>query len=544
MSSSYFYTHSYYEKYIASWTKLRDFSEGEDAVKAAGITYLPKLDSQSDTEYEAYKSRATFFAGTARTIDALIGLMMRKSPKISLPKEVEGKTDNVTLNGQPLSVLFSTAAREQFTTGRYGVLVDMSRSGERAYMVGYTAEQIVNWKTTIDEEKGVEYLSTVVLREVPETDFPLIVTDPSSDPSYYQYRILELVDGIYRQRVVREQMIETSKGYRRGQNKMVLIEVPESNVTPTVRGEPLDFIPFQFFGQEDLSPDIGKPPLLNLVNMNKSHYLSSADLEQGRHYTALPVYVISDSSTQADVKEDKTQSLKVGGSDIWLLSDTGSATILEYQGSGLSSLENAVDHKEKLMAILGAKLLDTLSKSAAESTDAIKLRETAERSVLAVTATMLSLAFTKVIKWWTAFSTGKLEYIDDQDIKIVFNRDFTETKMSSRDMLALLKVYQAGELPLDIFLETLIEGEILSSDLQIEDIKELYKKPDQMPVITVDKGGILPNAYLQPNYEERVQNERMYSGLPPKYEENTQQNVSQVEAQAPQEAQGAPRISS
>jgi hypothetical protein len=40
---------------------------GEDAVKAAGERYLPRLDSQKDEEYAAYKARGSFFGGTART---------------------------------------------------------------------------------------------------------------------------------------------------------------------------------------------------------------------------------------------------------------------------------------------------------------------------------------------------------------------------------------------------------------------------------------------------------------------------------------------
>ena len=41
----------------------RDVLAGEDAVKATGEKYLPRLDSQSDGEYGAYKARASFFEG-------------------------------------------------------------------------------------------------------------------------------------------------------------------------------------------------------------------------------------------------------------------------------------------------------------------------------------------------------------------------------------------------------------------------------------------------------------------------------------------------
>ena len=45
----------------AAWSRARDVLAGEDALKAAGTKYLPRMDSQSDEEYEAYKARASFF---------------------------------------------------------------------------------------------------------------------------------------------------------------------------------------------------------------------------------------------------------------------------------------------------------------------------------------------------------------------------------------------------------------------------------------------------------------------------------------------------
>ena len=45
------------------WIRARDLLAGEDAVKAAGAKYLPRLEAQTDDEYEAYKSRACFFNG-------------------------------------------------------------------------------------------------------------------------------------------------------------------------------------------------------------------------------------------------------------------------------------------------------------------------------------------------------------------------------------------------------------------------------------------------------------------------------------------------
>ena len=54
-------THPDYDAMLPAWLRARDVLAGEDAVKAAGTKYLPRLDSQSDEEYAAYKGRACFF---------------------------------------------------------------------------------------------------------------------------------------------------------------------------------------------------------------------------------------------------------------------------------------------------------------------------------------------------------------------------------------------------------------------------------------------------------------------------------------------------
>lgn len=70
-------THPDYDANTAAWQRARDVLAGEDAIKAAGQRYLPKLDAQSEDDYKAYKARADFFNATARTLDALVGLAFR-----------------------------------------------------------------------------------------------------------------------------------------------------------------------------------------------------------------------------------------------------------------------------------------------------------------------------------------------------------------------------------------------------------------------------------------------------------------------------------
>src|SRR5213083_17900 len=93
--------HPQYNAAGTQWQRCRDLFEGTDAVKAQGNTYLPKLKGQKYLEYEAYKLRAVFYNGFARTVQGLIGSVFRKPPAVTLPTALEPTLLDVTKSGVP-----------------------------------------------------------------------------------------------------------------------------------------------------------------------------------------------------------------------------------------------------------------------------------------------------------------------------------------------------------------------------------------------------------------------------------------------------------
>jgi len=59
-------THAKYDASAAAWARARDVLAGEDAVKAAGERYLPRLDSQSEEEYAGHQTPASLFGAGFR----------------------------------------------------------------------------------------------------------------------------------------------------------------------------------------------------------------------------------------------------------------------------------------------------------------------------------------------------------------------------------------------------------------------------------------------------------------------------------------------
>ena len=83
-------THPDYDAASVEWSRARDVLAGEDAVKAGGEKYLPRLDSQTDQEFDAYVKRASYFNASARTSEAYLGLMFRRPPFVKLPDDGAG----------------------------------------------------------------------------------------------------------------------------------------------------------------------------------------------------------------------------------------------------------------------------------------------------------------------------------------------------------------------------------------------------------------------------------------------------------------------
>ena len=255
--------HEEYEEHYNQWERCEHSAEGQDEIHEYGIQYLPRLSGQTDQEYKGYRDRALFYNATQRTIDGLTGMMFLKPPVTEYPTAMESLVTDITMSGLSLHQFAEMLAEEVVKIGRCGVLVDhppMAEAitlaqaqtlGMRPYMRMYDAEAIINWRT--DRIQGVDMLTLVVLEEEYE-----IYEDEFKAECKTQWRVLDLPEGNYRQRVFRKN--EKGDFY------------VESELFPQSQGRPIARIPFEFFGVRDNRPNVDKPPLLDLVDVNLSHY--------------------------------------------------------------------------------------------------------------------------------------------------------------------------------------------------------------------------------------------------------------------------------
>lgn len=465
--------HEDYEKHLPKWFKYRTVIEGEDAIKEAGTDFLPMLEGQNtsnfsgsseSSSYNGYKDRACFFAATARIADGITGAVFRKDPVISFPESRKEFLDTIGKEGTPISTFIKNVFTNVMEVGRHGVLLDMPENAgaiDPPYLSNYNTESIINWRTA--KVNGKDQLVLVVLQEFKDS----FDEDPFC-PSQKEYlRVLMLgtlseneknVNPYYFVQIY-EKLETPSK-----KDKYVITQT----IIPDIRGQKIDYIPFVFFGPKNLSSEVQKSPIADIVAINISHYRSSADLEHGRHFTALPTAWVAGFDIDTE--------LKIGSTTAWVSKDPNAkAGFLEFTGQGLTAIETALNDKEEQMAVLGARLLEEPKKSV-ESAETHIVRKGGEESVTASLARTVSLGVTQVLKW-----AGEWMGIDNKDISCELNRDYSSVEITPQMLQVLMAALQSGRISMDTWIYNLQRGEILKEGRTLEQELDLIEEHPPIP---------------------------------------------------------------
>lgn len=429
--------HPNYQAAAGWWQRCRDLYAGSDAVKAGN--YLPHPAGMSSEDYAPYKERAQYVNVLARTVNALTGVVCERPLRVEVPDSVRPQLDDVTLRDESLAAVASVVVRELLLVGRGGVLLDMPEGeGGRPYWVLLSTECIINWRTASTGTDPHQLVQVVFREDVTTAD----EENPFAHVFSERYRELALNDGVYQARVwTRADARRERAGAR------AAWDVSEW-VTPVRRGTPLPFIPFTFVGVEGITPDVSKPPLLDLVDVSIGHYRNSADHEHGLFLTALPTPWVS------GVVDDG--ELTIGPSHAWRLEKDGRAGLLEFTGAGLAAIRDAMTAKEKLMATLGASLLEEPAARTAETATAIRMRHSGQAAALKTVAGAASAALTRVLRWhvWWWAGAGELPL----GVQVRLSDEFFQMRATPEEVRAAIEAVQSGQLSFESLYALLEQG--------------------------------------------------------------------------------------
>lgn len=406
--------HPEYEKAAPVWKRARDVFAGEDAVKAAGEKYLPRIDSQSDDDFAIYKARASFFGATARTLEEYLDLVFRRAPMVGFGerKALEAFVANCDLWGMDFLRYAREVVGEVLSVGRCGSLVLWDEAGKRPWVSLWRAEDIINW--TVERVGQGVTLTGVVLCEGSRV------------------RVLRVVEGLCIQEVWEQ----------RGE-EWLLVE----SVTVLRDAVPLRSIPFVFHGPRNSRPEPDRLPLAEIIAANLDHYRLDADYKHGLHFAALPTAWVSGF--------EKGPTLRIGSSKAWVSDIPGAAAgFLEFSGAGLEQIQRAMEKVERRMALLGAQMLEVAGPGGEPATG---LR--GELCGLGNLVASLNESLTRVLQlacWW-----GEGGEMEVPGVAFEMNTDLSARAMSGEDINAVVAAWRAGAISRDTMLERLKRGEVL-----------------------------------------------------------------------------------
>lgn len=289
-----------YDVMAPRWRLCRDMMAGTEAVRAELDLYFPLGALETDDERAARAGRAELFPMFKETVKGLVGLALRKDPKLG--DDVPGRIkdiiwENVDGAGTHGAVFAKRVFTDALAKGHTGILVDVPKVtstrpltikeeeaiGLRPYWIHIKPEQIINWRTqTIN---GHVVLTLLVITEV--------VTVPLGDfgtQDQTRYRVFYRDD-------------KSGKIYWEIWTKADDASKPAFDSDGELMKA--NRIPFVvIYGGERIAALQSVPPLLDLAYTNVAHVQVLSDLRSGLHAVLNAILCTKNRNTSPTVTPD------------------------------------------------------------------------------------------------------------------------------------------------------------------------------------------------------------------------------------------------
>ena len=230
------------------WRRCRDAYDGVDAVKGKGQKYLPAWGSD-EQRYIEFLCRAHFYPAMARSVEAHTGMIFRKLPTLSnVPEAMKSDLTDIDLRGNTLIGASVDTVRELLITGRQVIALDAADG--RVFWRFYRAEDVKQvW----------------VSPEAPYRVMHVMFREEYQVPTVASNGVTITLSDVVRYRVVRNgaEGIEVLVGDGK--------EFTRVAVLGRSSGDILAEIPVMFLNAYGVGVELGKPPMLDMVDTNFAH---------------------------------------------------------------------------------------------------------------------------------------------------------------------------------------------------------------------------------------------------------------------------------
>lgn len=447
-------TSAAYDLMTPRWDKMRTVLGGTEAMREAGDLYLPQHAEENDRRYQERLAAATLLNITELTLDSWVGRPFSEELITSedMPDNViDELLPNIDLEGNDLNVFCRSWFRDGLAKSLSHVLVDFPR------VIGREDGQP---RTLADDRQ--EKLRPYWNHLPPENVFFIHAMIQDGKEVLQQVRIMEeetFMDGFLEVTQRRIRILTPGQvtifAEQKVRNKITWVKEDEWQTG-------IDFIPLVTFYANRTSLGMGKPPLIDLADLNINHWQSSSDQRAILTAARFPMLALS-----GGVDEDKKMTI---GPWKWLYSPDPQSKYyyVEHKGAAIGAGRQDLMDLEEQMGQYGAEFLKkrpgntTATARALDSAEATSpLQDVTKRFQDSVN---LALDFTA--KWLKIDHAGTIE----------ITTDFGPETIENVDLDALKVARQNRDISREVFLNELKRRGVLDEDFDPEANDEALEK--------------------------------------------------------------------
>jgi hypothetical protein len=417
---------------MPDWGVMAAVTRGTNYIRDLSETYLPQEPREDEDAYRTRVDRSVLSPYTSRLIETAAGAILRKPIQIEgdpywqqLAEDIDGLGSNI--NEYALRALVSS-----LTYGHSAILVDYPAAagarnlaeeramGRRPYFVHVDAPQIWGWR----KETGTNRLLQVRIH-----DYDVRPLNEFGEEQVEEMRVI--YPGKYDLYTLGQDVVEFS----------------------ATGGYSLDEIPLVPIYSNRRGLLVSQPPLLDIANLNITHYQRQADLIHALHIAAMPTLVL-------EGWDDTTGSSTMGVNYAIAMQPGNKAYYVQADATSFDAQMNELESLASQMSTLGVTKLFG-QKFVAESAEAKRIDQAQSNSVLSILSQELESCLNQAF----AFAA---RYVGLEPPTVIVDRDFDYYRLIGQDVSVLAQLNDSGKISNTTLLEILRRGEILPDTLDVE----------------------------------------------------------------------------
>ena len=417
---------------MPDWGVMAAVTRGTNYIRDLSETYLPQEPREDEDAYRTRVDRSVLSPYTSRLIETAAGAILRKPIQIEGDPYWQELANDIDGLGSNINEYARRALVSSLTYGHSAILVDYPAAagarnlaeeraqGRRPYFVHVDAPQIWGWR----KETGTNRLLQVRIH-----DYDVRPLNEFGEEQIEQMRVI--YPGKYDLYTLGQDVVEfTATG-----------------------GYSLDEIPLVPIYSNRRGLLISLPPLLDIANLNITHYQRQADLIHALHIAAMPTLVL-------EGWDDTTGSSTMGVNYAIAMQPGNKAYYVQADATSFDAQMNELESLASQMSTLGVTKLFG-QKFVAESAEAKRIDQAQSNSVLSILSQELESCLNQAF----AFAA---RYVGMEPPTIIVDRDFDYYRLIGQDVSVLAQLNEMGKISDTMLLEILRRGEILPDTIDVE----------------------------------------------------------------------------